>query len=100
MVLWSHPLGLGAVVTLWLVSERTLASCSHFTVLSGVLEKAGVERESGEEEEEDELSASYEAWADGEVFLNKQVPRPCLLEAALSGHHHRPLFSFPTTNRN
>lgn len=32
---------------------------------------------------------------DGAVFLNKQVSPPCLLEAALSEHHHCPLFSFP-----
>lgn len=32
---------------------------------------------------------------DGAVFLNKQVSPPCLLEAALSEHHHCPLFCFP-----
>lgn len=32
---------------------------------------------------------------DGAVFLNKQVSPACLLEAALSEHHHCPLSSFP-----
>ena len=55
---------------------------------------------SEEEEEKNELSLSYEAQTDGEVFLNKQVSRPRLLEAALSEYHRCLLFSFPPMNRN